>query len=44
VGGEVNSSGRVKIKNFGKEPGRVKIGGKIDCSGGCVIEGNLVLE
>lgn len=39
----MKSSGQVKIRSF-KDKGTVKIGGKIDCSGGCLIEGDMTTE
>lgn len=45
IAGDVKTSGQVKIRSTnGKEDGMVKIGGKIDCNGGCVIEGDMVTE
>jgi predicted acyltransferase (DUF342 family) len=42
IGGDVKSNGQVKIRSFkGK---MVKVGGKIDCSGGCLIEGDMTVE
>lgn len=43
VGGDVKSSGHIKIQSFDSR-GLVKIGGKIDCSGACIIEGDMVAE
>lgn len=43
IGGDVNSSGHIKIQSLDNK-GMVKIGGKLDCSGSCTIEGHMITE
>ena len=46
IEGPVKTSSHVKISGLGTGDGKatIKIGGKIDCSSGCLIEGDVVSE